>query len=107
MKREYKRMKSTWLIVLGIALLIIYIFIYIFPSREEKLIDHGNLIVKNIENFHSRTGRLPNSLVDLGIEETLEGPIFYEKLDSSKYILWFGTTLGESVTYHSDREIWE
>ena len=44
---------------------------------------------------------------ELGIKEE-EGvdALYYQKRDSNNYILWFGTTLGESVIYYSDSKTW-
>lgn len=88
------------------------IFISIFlscheNSREVELKSKGNGIVEKIEIYKHKKGRLPNSLSDLGIEEKVEGPIYYNMIDSSKYIVWFGTTVGESITYSSETKKWE
>jgi hypothetical protein len=69
-------------------------------------IREGNRIVTKIESFRRDKGRLPNTLSEIGIEEKEEGPFYYEKKSEGKYVLWFGTTLGESVTYDSDTRKW-
>lgn len=66
----------------------------------------GNEIAARIELFKKENGRLPSSLSELGIKETEEGPIYYEKKDNSNYILWFGAELGESVTFDSSTNKW-
>jgi hypothetical protein len=43
----------------------------------------------------------------IGIEEKEEGPIYYRKESETKFVLWFGTILGESVTYNSDTKEWK
>ena len=73
-------------------------------SQSKK--NEGNEIVAKIELFKKENGRLPSSLSELGIKETEEGPIYYEKKDNSNYILWFGAELGESVTYDSSTNKW-
>jgi CRISPR/Cas system-associated protein Csx1 len=67
----------------------------------------GNEIVNKIENFKKETGKLPENLTEIGIKETEEGPVYYEKESETKYLLWFGTTLGESVSYNSETKQWE
>lgn len=66
----------------------------------------GREVEAKIEEFRNRNGKLPNSLSEVGITETESGPIHYEKESDSKYILWFGKELGESVTYDSDTKQW-
>jgi hypothetical protein len=70
--------------------------------RNKSLINTGNQLVIKIRTYKSDKGTLPSTLEDLGIEEKLEGPIYYSKEWESKYILWFGDALGESVTYESE-----
>lgn len=75
-------------------------------SRVNKLKNQGNEIIVRIENFRNSNDRVPRSLAEIGIEEKLEGPIYYEKKGGSQYILWFGMELGESVTYDSNTKQW-
>jgi hypothetical protein len=75
-------------------------------STENRLITEGNEIVGKIESFRKDKGRLPDSLSELGIKETEEGPIYYAKQSDAKYELWFGMELGESVSYDSDTKKW-
>ena len=67
----------------------------------------GNEAIIKIEEFKSKNGKLPNSLSEVEIVETENGPIYYERKNDSKYILWFGKELGESVTYDSDTKQWK
>jgi hypothetical protein len=99
-------MKKKLLTIL--SLLITFVLIYIFFLRsngEIVLLEKGNTVIEKIENFKSRNGYLPSNLLD--IKETEEGPIFYERKDSLNYIVYFGTSLGESMIYYSDSKKWE
>ena len=73
------------------------------------LIENGNLVVEKIESYRKSNNRLPNSLSALGIVLSDEGsqPFYYERRDNSNYIVYFGTTLGESKIYFSDSKKWE
>jgi hypothetical protein len=62
--------------------------------------------ISKVENFSRANGRLPDSLRELGVPESEEGPIYYRRLTDSTYEIWFGTGLGESVTYNSDTATW-
>ena len=74
---------------------------------EDRKTARGNEIVRKVEDFKKEKGRLPESLSEIGIEEKLEGPIYYRKESGEKFILWFGTSLGESVKYDSDSKQWK
>ena len=67
----------------------------------------GNEVAQKVEKFKTEKGRLPNNLIEIGIVETETGPIYYEKKTESRYILWFGKELGESMTYDSDTKQWK
>ncbi len=69
--------------------------------------EKGNKLIEKIELFKKENGKLPESLTELRIKEKEEGPLYYSKLDSIKYIVWFGTELGESKTYYSHSKKWE
>jgi hypothetical protein len=75
--------------------------------RETHLIKNGNELIGKIEEFRKNKGRIPDSLSEIGVEPKEEGPIYYEKINNAKYKLWFGTVLGESVTYDSDEKSWK
>lgn len=64
-------------------------------------------IISKVENFSRANGRLPDSLGDLGVPESEEGPIYYRKLTDSTYEIWYGNGLGESVTYNSATATWQ
>lgn len=75
----------------------------------------GNTIVERIEEYRAANDSLPDSLVGIGLDESIritidgkDGALFcYEKVDSLNYIVWFGTTLGEGIYYYSDTKQWE
>lgn len=74
---------------------------------DARLIREGDEIVKKVERFRESKGRLPNSLSEIGVEEKEEGPIYYDKKSETRYVVWFGTVLGESVKYDSDKREWK
>lgn len=102
------RKKRTYILLLILFLVLIGLYLFFLKdTREESLIKQGNEIVFKIEHYKNVNGKLPISLTEINIEEKLEGPIYYELKGSSRYILWFGTTLGESITYDSEQKKWE
>lgn len=91
---------------LNIALLIAVIIVLSCNFREQNLRNEGNQFIAKIESFKKDKNRLPNSLKNVGIEEKEEGPVYYLKTSETTYKVWFGTSLGESVTYDSEKREW-
>ena len=65
----------------------------------------GNEIVVKVEQFKKATGHLPNALSDIGIQGSESCPC-YCKTGNDSYVVWYGTTLGESDTYDSRTKQW-
>lgn len=66
----------------------------------------GNRIIGRVEAFRQSHGRLPETLEEVGITEAdLRG--FYRKTNDQEYIVWFGTSLGESESYDSRTGKWD
>ena len=97
-------MKKVTIIAVLIAALI-FLYLYLRGSRDRRLMHRGNEIVRKIERFRSKEKRLPGSLEDLGVVG--ENDLFYNRWDSVNYMIWYGTDLGESMTYYSDSRKWE
>jgi hypothetical protein len=93
------------LITLGLCGLAYFVFApdEIAYRRE---IHQGNGLVLNIEKFRREQGRLPGSVEELAITDADTLRLFYAKCSESRYIVWFGTTLGESMTYTSETRRW-
>jgi hypothetical protein len=80
--------------------------VLIISCRNQE-IELGNMAISKIEMFKKKNGKLPDQLADLGIKETEQGPIYYEKRDSVNYTVSFGNSMGESIIYYSDSKKWE
>jgi hypothetical protein len=65
----------------------------------------GSLIVGRVEAFRSAHGRLPNNLEEIDTRG-LSDQVFYQKLDSNNYEVWFSIALGESEVYDSSAKRW-
>ena len=62
-------------------------------------------IIFEVESFRRVHGRLPNTLEDAAIaDKTIN--VYYRRENKDRYIVWFGTTLGESMIYDSDEKRW-
>ncbi|TXK74423.1 hypothetical protein [Mesonia sp. K4-1] len=87
-----------------LIILIISLFL-ISCDNNEKMIDIGNDIIDKIENYKKEYNKLPSNLEQLELKN-LNSSFHYEKNDG-KYVLWFGTTVGESMYYYSDLKKWD
>lgn len=91
--------------MLKLRYIIILLTIICYACADKKMTE-GNKLVDKIESYRVLNHKLPYSLADLGIKETEEGPLYYQKKDSVNYIVWYGTSLGESTTYNSQTKTW-
>jgi hypothetical protein len=65
----------------------------------------SNEIVARVEQYKKSTGHLPDALSDIGLKENESCPC-YCKTSKDSYIVWYGTTLGESDTFNSRTMNW-
>lgn len=97
-------------IIIALILVISSALIYFLlhrNSREDILKKRGDELIEKIEKYKFEQGVLPDNLAAIGVNETDDFPLYYQKYDSLNYIIWFGTSLGESITYFSDSKRWE
>jgi hypothetical protein len=89
-------------IVLGVS-----IVFFLKYKEKEKYESKGNELINRIELYRRQHSRLPNSILDLGIEEQMgEGP-YYEKKDSLNYILFFNIGFDNAKIYSSSEKRWK
>jgi len=65
----------------------------------------GDDIVARVDQFKKSTGHFPSALSDIGVRADESCPC-YCKTGDDNYIVWYGTTLGESDTYDSRTKRW-
>lgn len=79
---------------------------YLIDPSHSRRISEGNKIIEQIENYKTIHGKWPDSLEDIGIPETDQGPFFYTNY-GNKYTIYFAVMgVGESMLYSSDRREW-
>lgn len=64
-------------------------------------------MIEALESYRQRVGAYPQDSAEVGfpvIDES--GPLYYQRNSPTDYIIWYGTTLGESVTYRSTEAKW-
>lgn len=69
----------------------------------------GELIVKKIYEFNYINKKLPQSLIEIGIDEDekTEQYLAYKKVDSINFTVWIGIDSEKSKFYYSDSKKWE
>jgi hypothetical protein len=86
-----------------ILLLLVSIFICSCTDNREKV---GEEIYLKIVQYRNSKGHLPDSLGEMGVEEKIEGPIYYTKQSDSTFIIYYSRGLGESIIYEPKTGKW-
>lgn len=95
--------KSIYIIACLFALTLFFSSCRLFHRDKFNL---GDEAIAKIENFKKDNGRLPESLAEIGIRETEGGPVFYQKKNSSRYIVSFTTGFDDGYAYDSETKEW-
>lgn len=104
--------KNAQLIVLFFFTSFVFFFIAWYfhwqSPRDRELKKEGEKIIIQIEAFKKTNHRLPQNLKELGLHESEEGPLYYNKnKDGISYtVSYSGSSLGESTYYDSTDKIW-
>ena len=101
---------SKWLLAGLLVAVLLGIYLYLEFLGPPKVvwrgeIREGNRLISEIDAFRRSHSRLPSELSEVGTRAA-EQQFFYQKCSETNYVIWFGTTLGESITYHSDSRDW-
>ena len=67
---------------------------------------HAELIIEKVEKFKKTYNRLPKDVIELGLNEKMDSPAFYEMETDSTYIVWYGLSVGESKVFKSSTKKW-
>lgn len=89
--------------ILTIALLIGTTSCCDIICERQKYAEH---IIEKVEKFKQDNGRLPENVIEIGLDNKQMHLSFYTKIDSSEYEVWYGTDLGVSKIYNSKTNIW-
>ena len=92
--------RSLFLAIFALAFTIIITGCWGLSKREA-----GNIAISKIEEFRKMKGPLPDSLSEAGAQDN-ESCTCYCKTGDGSYLVWYGTTLGESDTYDSETRKW-
>lgn len=94
------------IIVFIIITIIIFIIVILRKCEYNNYLNKGEELIILVEKYKQNTGKLPESVSELGIKETMgEGP-YYEKKDTS-YIIYFNIGFDKSLIYDSNNKKWQ
>jgi hypothetical protein len=85
-------------------LFILFPFVFSCIDNREKI---GEEIYGKIIQYQKTNGRLPDGLNEIGVEEKMEGPIYYQKQTDSTFIIYCGGGLGESIVFDPNTKKWK
>jgi hypothetical protein len=87
--------------------LLIILFSLFLTSCIDKRQALGKAIYHKMLDFQKLHGHLPDNLSEIGVEDKMEGPIYYNKQSDSAFIIYYGGSLGESVIFDPKSGIWK
>jgi hypothetical protein len=67
---------------------------------------HAELIIEKVEAYRLETGKLPEKVTDVGIDDNQDHLSFYIKKSEDEYEIWYGLGLGTSNIYSSKTKKW-
>ena len=88
-----------WILLIAFVVILGIVTVKLLPDSKRDLAER---VITQIRNYQFRNGYLPESLDQLGLVESNEGPVFYERVDRHNFIVYYGTSLGESEVYTSE-----
>jgi hypothetical protein len=107
---KIKKKHVVLIILLAICLFLVWFvseFLREWECHEYSAFKKANEIIEKIEDYRKYHKKLPDSLEDIGEQERMEGPVYYNKWDSDNYTISFsGRSVGSSCVYHSETGEW-
>ena len=67
---------------------------------------HAETIIEKVEEYKQKTGKLPDNVTEVGIDDNQMHLSFYEKISEDEYEVSYGLDLGTSKIYNSKTKKW-
>lgn len=64
------------------------------------------MIIEKVEAYRQETGKLPEKVTEVGIDDNQDHLSFYIKKSEDEYEIWYGLGLGTSKIYNSKTKKW-
>jgi uncharacterized membrane protein len=98
---------SIFIAVAAIITAAIYFSNYYQSQHIAKLKNEGMELVKQVENYRSRTHKIPQYMEDMHLDLPDDYPIYYNiQKDSINYTVSFQIAPFRSMAYYSDTKSW-
>ncbi|PVW11406.1 hypothetical protein DDV96_15765 [Marixanthomonas spongiae] len=98
---QAKKMKS----VIKILTIVLLIGIYNCEFKNDRQ-EYAEMLIEKVEKFKKTNNRLPKDVTELGLNEKIDSPAFYEMETDSTYIVWYGLSVGVSKVFKSSTKKW-
>ena len=99
--------KKIILTLVLFILIITVVYLYLSYLENQKYEKQGAKLIAKIEVYRKQNNRLPKSINDVGLVESMnEGP-FYERIDNFNYIIFFNIGFDNKKTYYSQIKEWK
>jgi len=102
-----KKISIALIALIALCIVVFGIYYTLEKQQENGYEKKGTVLIQKIETFRTIEKRLPQNLMELGVEEPMnEGP-YYEKLDSVNYKVYFNIGFDNSKVYYSELKEWK
>lgn len=98
---------KTFYRILFLILTVFLIKVFFTYKEEQAYLNEGQNIINKIEDFRMKNKRLPSSLIEIGEEEPMGKGPYYEKKDSTSYIIYFNIGFDNTKIYFSETKKWQ
>lgn len=78
----------------------------LWDNRDRRLKSQAWPFIAAAESHRTQYGEYPPSLSIPITPGHTDGELFYQRVADGSYIIWYGTTLGESTIYDSSTGLW-
>jgi hypothetical protein len=102
-----RKLIKIGLIIVVISIIICVLLYWLNNAENNYYQKRGKLLIDKIETFRQIEKRLPDNVIELGLEEPMSAGPYYEKKDSVNYIIFFTIGFDNAKIYYSDKKEWK
>jgi hypothetical protein len=95
-----------FVLIAAILLILTGSLIGFWDGRDSRLKSQAEPSIAAAESYRAHHGEYPVSLPIPAAPQHPDGELFYQREPDGTYIIWYGTTLGDSTIYHSRTGQW-
>ncbi|MCT4636277.1 MAG: hypothetical protein N4A72_01095 [Bacteroidales bacterium] len=99
-------MRKIIIAISALTLITIGSITYLIISKTNSYIKQGNILVEKVEEYKQQYNKLPKTITDLNIKESMGTGPYYELIDSTKYIVYFNIGFDNTFIYSPNTKEW-